>query len=271
MINVAYCGKRIFIKEQHRSSIHMHGAKDEVLMVAGGLVWFESGTDPDGMNGIWMQENERIRVMPGQWHRFTAIRNSMIFEVSTHHDEADTTRHIVGGKVGDDEFRALLGLYFEYENQERIVTPDRAGVLAAMYRAEGRKLGMVNGCFDLFHLGHVELLREARRRCEILFVAVNSDSSVKALKGQGRPFVDEVGRMGVVESCRFADYIVECHDQTCVDIATLVKPHVYVTTTEYGAAGPEAKEVLKNGGTVEVVDMIKGYNTSSISAAIKAK
>lgn len=271
IINIQYCGKRMYLKEQHRCSIHHHEKKDEVLMVMGGLVWFEIGPSPENMTGIWMQENERIHVVPGVWHRFTGVRDSMIFEVSTHHEDSDSIRHVAGGKVGDDEFRTLLQSFFMYENQDRIITPDRAGIIAAALRGDERKIGMVNGCFDLMHLGHVELLREARSRCEILFVAVNADSSVASLKGKNRPFVDEIGRMGMVESCRFVDYVVEAHEKTCADVVNAIKPDVYVTTVEYGAEGPEAKEVRKYGGTVEVVDMLKGYNTSAIAAAVKSK
>src|SRR6185369_12617502 len=146
---------------------------------------------------------------PGLWHRFTGMRDSVIFECSTHHEDSDSIRHISGGKLSDDEFRSLLTSFFNFENQDRILSPERSGIIAAAHRAEGKKIGMVNGCFDLFHMGHVELLRQARFRCEVLFVAVNNDASVKALKGSSRPHVDEVGRMGVVESCRFVDYVVE--------------------------------------------------------------
>lgn len=271
LINTSYCGKRMFLKEQHRCSIHHHAAKDEVLMVANGLVWFETGDSPESMTGTWMKDYDRIHIKPGLWHRFTGMRDSMIFETSTHHEDSDSIRHVSGGKVGDDEFRSLLGKFFSYENQDRILTPDRAGIIASTHRAEGRSIGMVNGCFDLFHLGHVELLRQARFRCEVLFVAINSDSAVKSLKGPSRPFMDEMGRMGMVECCRFVDYVVEASGATCVDIVAAIKPDVYVTTTEYGPSGPEGKEVAKLGGTVEVVDLIKGYNTSDLAQTVRSK
>ncbi len=270
-----YCGKRMVIYEGHRCSVHMHKVKDETLLVAGGLLWFETGSsggnEPDRLTGIWMQDNERIRITPGLWHRFTAMRDTTIMEFSTHHEDFDSYRHVIGGQVGDAEMRKLLSVYFKHENQNRIMTPDRAMVIASSYRCEGRKIGMVNGCFDLMHLGHVELLRQARSRCEILFVAVNSDASVNKLKGKSRPFVDEIGRMSMVEANRFVDYVVEANDQTCVDIVNAIKPDVYITTSEYGANGPEAKEVIKNGGVVEVIDMLKGYNTTAIAASVKTK
>lgn len=268
IVNESYCGKRMVIHEQHRCSIHSHKTKDEVLMIASGLLWFETGEGPENMTGIWMKDNERIRIKPGTWHRFTAVRDTTIMEFSTHHEDSDTERWINGGKVGDPEFRSLLMNFFKYENQDRIVTADRAGVLASSFRCQDRKIGLVNGCFDLLHLGHIELLRQARSRCEILFVAVNTDSSVKRLKGKNRPFVDEIGRMGTIESIRFVDYVVEAHELTCVDVVNAIKPDVYITTSEYGTDGPESKEVIKYGGAVEVIDMIKGYKTTDIASNV---
>jgi len=267
----SYCGKRMLVYEEHRCSVHMHKIKDETLLVSGGLVWFETGNEPDQLHGIWMKDNERIRITPGLWHRFTALRDSTIIEVSTHHEDSDSYRHILGGKIGDAEMRSLLTNFFKFENQDRILTPDRAMVIASSYRCEGRKIGMVNGCFDLMHLGHVELLRQARSRCEILFVAVNADSSVRQIKGKVRPFIDEIGRMGMVESNRFVDFVVEAHEASCINVVNAIKPDVYITTSEYGMNGPEAKEVLKYGGSVEVIDMIRGYNTTAIAASVKNK
>lgn len=269
IVNVEYCGKRMFVNEQHRCSIHKHAVKDEVLMVAGGLLWFETGSTPEKMNGVWMRDNERIRIMPGTWHRFTAVRDTIIMEFSTHHEDSDSIRHVTGGKVGEDEFRGLLVNFFKHENQDRIITPDRAGIIASGLHEDGRRIGMVNGCFDLMHLGHVELLRQARFRCEVLFAAVNSDSAVRSLKGNTRPFVDEVGRTGMVEACRFVDYVVIANEKTCLDVVNAIKPNVYITTTEYNDSGPEGQEVIKLGGTVEVIDKIKGYNTTAISQAVK--
>lgn len=265
-----YCGKRMFLKEQHRCSIHKHAIKDEALTVVSGLVWFETGETPERMTGAWMKDCERIHIKPGLWHRFTGMRDSVIYECSTHHEDSDSIRHINGGKLSEDEFRSLLTNFIAFENQSRVMLPERAGAIATAHRAEGRRIGMVNGCFDLMHIGHVELLRQARFRCEILFVAVNTDKSVKELKGASRPYVDEAGRMGMVESCRYVDYVVEADDRTCVEIATLIQPDVYVTTSEYGSTGPEAKEVVRLGGTVEVVEMIGGYNTSALAKSIKS-
>lgn len=271
IVNDVYCGKRMFVKEQYRSSIHKHDVKDEVLMVAGGMVFFETGDKPDGLTGMFMKENERIRIKPGTWHRFGAIRDSFLFECSTHHEDKDSIRHTKGGKIGSDEFRSMLVDFVNYENRDILLTADKAKIVAEGLHAAGRTIGMCNGCFDLMHYGHLELLHQARLRCEFLFVAVNADKSVASLKGNSRPYMDELCRMGLVGGCRFVDYVVEADEKTCVNIVRAIKPNVYITTSEYGNAGPEAKETIALGGKVEIIDMVQGYNTTMIARQILSK
>jgi rfaE bifunctional protein nucleotidyltransferase chain/domain len=271
IVNREYCGKRMIVYEKHRCSIHKHVKKDEVLMTASGLLWFEYGSTPEKMTGVWLRENERIHVAPETWHRFTALRDTVIMEFSTHHEDSDSIRHVTGGKLSEDEFRSLVLSFYRHENREIVLGIEQAKLVAESLRNDGRLIGLCNGCFDLMHLGHVELLSQAKNRCEVLFVAVNSDESVKALKGQARPFVNETGRTGLVASNRFVDYVVQASAPTCVNIVQAVRPHVYVTTSEHGNSGPEAKEVLKLGGTVEVIDVIKGFNTTALAATIATK
>ena len=271
IVNVEYCGKRMFVKEQYHSSIHKHAKKDEVLYVAGGLVWFEAGEDPAKLTGTWMRDGDRVRVKPGTWHRFTGMSDSLIFEFSTHHEDEDSTRHVGSGKADDGAFRALVAEFYKHDCGDRILTPGQAEVIAKALHAEGRVVGMVNGCFDLFHLGHADLLRKAKFRCEVLFAAVNSDASVVKLKGPKRPFVDEAGRAGMLAANRHVDYVVVSDGTTCLDVVDAIKPNVYVTTTEYGDRGPEAREVLKGGGKVEVVPMLAGYNSTKIANGILAR
>lgn len=271
IVNAEYCGKRMFLKEQYHCSVHRHAKKDEVLYVAGGLVWFETGEDPAKLTGTWMQDGDRMRLKPGIWHRFTGMRDSMIFEFSTHHDDEDSIRHSKGGKMADAEFRSLMADFYKHDSGDRILTPGQAEVIAKAIHAEGRVVGMVNGCFDLFHLGHADMLRQAKFRCEVLFAAVNNDASVLKLKGAKRPFVDEAGRAGMVASNRHVDYVVVSDGTTCLDVVDAIKPNVYVTTTEYGDRGPEAREVQKIGGKVEVVEMLPGYNSTKIANGILAR
>lgn len=266
-----YCGKTLFVKQQHRSSIHSHKIKDETLCVREGLVWFETGSEPTSLTGVWMRYNDRIRITPGIWHRFTAMQDSEIVEVSTHHEESDSIRHITGGRMSDDEYHSLYMGFIQYESRDIVLPPAVASAVSGQLREEGRRIGLCNGCFDLMHLGHQELLRQAKMRCEVLFVAVNSDASIKQLKTEARPFVDERGRVGMVAASRFVDYVVVSTKATCVDIVKQINPDVYITTAEYGNTGPEAKEVIASGAIVEVVPLIEGYNTTRIARKIQGR
>lgn len=271
IVNLEYCGKRMFVKEQYRCSIHHHKVKDEVLMVGNdeGVLYFEIGENPDDMTGVFMHASDRIRVKTGMWHRFTGIRDTYIYEFSTHHEDSDSHRRETGGKVGDDEFRVLLENYCKEENSDKVLTLEAASAISDALHREGRSIGMCNGCFDLLHLGHVSLLSEAKDRCDVLFVAVNSDDAVRRLKGDARPFIDQKGRLGMLASNRYTDYVVLCNGTTCLEVVDAVSPDVYVTTSEFGPKTPEAREVLANGGKVEVVGMIEGYNTTAIAREIR--
>lgn len=268
-----YCAKKMFLKEQYRCSVHHHKKKDEVLMVGNedGLVYFEVGSDPDDLSGTFMKYNDRVRLRPGTWHRFSGLRDSWIYEASSHHEDSDSYRHVQSGKIDPGEFNGLLEMYVKQDDGDRILTVDGARAVADLLHKDRRLVGMCNGCFDLAHLGHLSLLHAARERCEVLFVGVNSDESVRRRKGDDRPYVDERGRIGMVAGTRYADYVVICDEDTCLDMVEAVRPDVYVTTEECKDISPEAKAVAASGGAVEVVGMIKGYNTTELAKKITAR
>ena len=262
-------GKRVVFTSQSRSPLHLHEGREEVILVTEGLAWVETGKDEGSLCGVWADLNDRVTVPAMALHRITAMRDTCLIEFSPN-ALAESKEIVAGGRVGDVEFRALLAEFYRHENRNIIISVDEAAVVANSLRAEGRTLGMCNGCFDLMHLGHVELIHQAKQRCEILFVAVNSDKSVGALK-PGRPFVGQMGRTGMVAATRYADYVVLAENRTCVDILKAVRPNVYVTTVENGMNGVEAKEAMGMGIAVQVVDMIPGFNTSKIATAVASK
>ncbi len=268
--NDKYCGKKMIIHAQHRCSIHKHVVKDEVLMVAQGCLYFEIGDTPETMTGKFMQDNERIHVVPGQWHRFTGLRDTVIFEFSTHHEDSDSIRHCQSGKMSDDEFRALRSKFLAHENRETILSVEEARIIASSLHQDGRAIGMINGCFDILHLGHLHFIHEARQRCEFLFVCCNNDEAVGKLK-PGRPFNNEVHRMSMLASLKNVDFVVACPQTTCLDAVEAIRPQLYVTTSDYGTTGPEAREVLQKGGKVHVVDVLPGLSSTGMAAKIAGK
>jgi len=264
IINEGYCGKRMRLNVGHRSSIHRHAKKDETFYLEEGLVWFEIGDDPESLMGTWLQEGDRVRIEPGKWHRFSGARESVIFEFSTHHEDADSERYTSSSMIPPEEFKALLRKLVADATTGHLDL-ERAAVISQHLKDMGNVVGMVNGCFDLLHPGHVELIRQAKERCDVLFVGMNTDKSVKQLKGDGRPFVPEAGRMVMLASNRYVDYVVPVDETTCVILVEAIRPDVYVKTTEHGNTGPEAKAVIKLGGKVIIVEMLPGYHTSSIA------
>jgi len=272
IVNAEFCGKRLLAREQHRSSLHVHRKKDEVLYVTDGLVWMEAGEDPDKLVGTWMTEQNKVRIRPGLWHRFSAINgDAVIFEFSTHHDEKDSERRQAGGRMEEAEYGGLQASFVKSMISRPVIDLEEARALAEALHAEGHVIGMVNGCFDLLHVGHVELFKQAKGRCETLFVAVNGDESIRRIKGPRRPFVPEEARFLLVAFNKFVDYVVPFREDDCLEVVRAIRPDVYVTTTECAEKSPEARETRKLGGKVEVIQMLPGFSTTKIAEEIAGK
>jgi D-beta-D-heptose 7-phosphate kinase / D-beta-D-heptose 1-phosphate adenosyltransferase len=150
-----------------------------------------------------------------------------------------------------------------------VVSQQQLAVVVADAKAHGEKIVMTNGCFDILHAGHVAYLQQAKALGDRLIVAVNSDSSVKQLKGQGRPVNSIERRMSVLAGLGSVDWVVEFSESTPQNLIANIIPDVLVKGGDYQVkdiAGGE--EVLKNGGKVEVLSFIEGVSTSKIIDSI---
>lgn len=268
-------GRLLVMNEYGRTSSHRHSI-DECILVDSGLVYVEVAEsaellDSEGYHktSAYLQDNARMTIRAGLFHRLTSLRDSLVWDFSAREDR-DVERIKAGGRISEESYRSLLSLYIKQQNQDRIITSSNAATIAACLRSYGHSIGFCNGCFDLIHLGHIELLRQAKMRCDFLFVGVNNDTSVRAMKGENRPYIDEIGRMGMVESIRFVDYVVEIVTPNCVDVVKQIKPDIYTTTSEYGTSGLESQAVIAQGGRIEIIDMIKGFNTTKTAMNITA-
>ena len=122
-----------------------------------------------------------------------------------------------------------------------------------------------NGCFDLLHKGHIDLLNKASTYGDILIVGLNSDSSVKKLKGKERPIENERIRSRNLLNLQFVNYVVIFDSETPKDLVEIIMPDVLVKGGDYNSNNiVGAKEVISNGGRVEIVPLTDGYSTSSI-------
>jgi len=139
-------------------------------------------------------------------------------------------------------------------------------------RPQRGPLVLANGAFDLLHVGHVRYLQAARAQGGLLVVAVNSDSSVRAAKGPGRPVIPGSERAEMVAALRCVDFVTVFDDPTVSGIITALKPDVHAKGTDYTAESvPEAKLVQAMGGRVAIVGDPKNHATSSLVEQLRAQ
>ena len=133
------------------------------------------------------------------------------------------------------------------------------------HRAAGRKVVFTNGCFDIVHLGHVEYFRFAKRQGDILVVGVNSDDSIRRLKGPKRPIIPEDDRLSVLEELESIDYLVRFDDDTPVRLLQHIKPDVLVKGADYTKEKVVGWEVVEAyGGRIALAPLIDGRSTSQV-------
>ncbi len=137
-----------------------------------------------------------------------------------------------------------------------------------------RKNGTIvftNGCFDLLHAGHIEYLRKAKKLGDILWIGINSDKSVKRIKGDKRPILCQTDRVEILASLRFVDAITLFDEDTPLELIKMIKPDILVKGGDYKDKLIVGSDVLKNnGGTVKLIDFVDGKSTSAIIKKIKS-
>lgn len=132
-------------------------------------------------------------------------------------------------------------------------------------RKKGRKIVFTNGCFDIVHAGHVRYLTKARALGDILVVGLNSDASVRGIKGSSRPIVPETERAEVLGALRCVDYVVIFNDSTPLALITALKPDVLVKGSDWASHEIVGGDVVReNGGVVRRVRLLKGRSTTNI-------
>ncbi|MGQ0663943.1 MAG: D-glycero-beta-D-manno-heptose-7-phosphate kinase [Pseudomonadota bacterium] len=182
---------------------------------------------------------------------------------------ANVAAGIVVGKVGTavayaaDLARALV--HEDLATGERKV---RALALSldevARWRRQGFKIGFTNGCFDLLHPGHVSLLAQAKAACDRLVVGLNSDASVRRLKGEGRPIQAEAARAAVLASLASVDVVVIFADDTPLALIQALRPDVLVKGADYAIGAVVGADLVRGwGGRVLLADLAPGHSSSA--------
>ncbi len=147
----------------------------------------------------------------------------------------------------------------------RILERNRLIARVAIARRSGARIVLANGCFDILHVGHVRYLEAARGFGDMLVVAVNSDAQVRALKGEGRPFVPERERAEVIAALRAVDLVTIFHEPTVEALLLAIRPDIHAKGTDYTPDTiPERDVVRSYGGRVAVVGDAKDHSSTDV-------
>jgi D-glycero-beta-D-manno-heptose 1-phosphate adenylyltransferase len=147
----------------------------------------------------------------------------------------------------------------------KIFTPDTIQVGLKQWRLQNKKIVFTNGVFDILHKGHIASLSDAAAFGDVLIVGVNSDTSVKRLKGDSRPVNDEHSRALLLAALVMTDAVILFEEDTPRELIIAIMPDILVKGGDYSIdqiAG--SKEVLANGGEVKIVPILEGFSTSRI-------
>ena len=133
------------------------------------------------------------------------------------------------------------------------------------WRVDHKTIVFTNGCFDIIHRGHVEYLRKAKLLGDILIVGLNSDASVRRIKGEPRPYQDESDRAAILDVMEMVDLVLIFDEDTPLDLISKLKPDILVKGGDYDSHSiVGANEVESWGGSVKIIPFLKGYGTSKL-------
>jgi rfaE bifunctional protein nucleotidyltransferase chain/domain len=150
------------------------------------------------------------------------------------------------------------------------VDADRLAALVAEHRAAGRRIVFTNGCFDVLHRGHVAYLNQARLLADVLIVAVNSDESVRRLKGPERPVNPAADRAAMLAALSCVDHVTIFEEDTPEALLRLLRPEVYAKGGDYTPQMlPEAAVVAEYGGAVHIADYLPDHSTTAMIDRIR--
>ena len=150
--------------------------------------------------------------------------------------------------------------------KSKIIDPKSLGKILHKDRAAGKKVIFTNGCFDILHRGHIEYLSDASDLGQVFVIGLNSDDSVRKLKGESRPAVDEESRALTLAAFEFVDFVVIFSEDTPVALISDLQPDVWVKGGDYKNIEelPEYEMMMKIGGEVVILPFLEGFSTTDI-------
>jgi len=154
---------------------------------------------------------------------------------------------------------------------QKIFSQEALAQQVKKWQAQGEKVVFTNGCFDIVHLGHIDYLEKARALGDRLVVGINSDASVKRLKGKNRPVIEEYARLRMIAAMAFVDAVCLFDEDTPKSLIEKISPDILTKGNDYT---PEnivgADFVVAKGGEVKTIDLVEGFSTSKIIDKIKS-
>ncbi|MBD0324855.1 MAG: D-glycero-beta-D-manno-heptose 1-phosphate adenylyltransferase [Pyrinomonadaceae bacterium] len=152
-----------------------------------------------------------------------------------------------------------------YPASARILDRNRLIARVAIARKKGARIVFANGCFDILHVGHIRYLEGARLLGDLLVVAINSDEQVRALKGEGRPFVSERERAEIIAALRAVDYVTIFQERTVEALLRAIRPDVHAKGTDYTEETVPERDVVRSyGGSVRIVGDPKDHSSTEM-------
>lgn len=154
-------------------------------------------------------------------------------------------------------------------SKQKIKTIKELIIIVEKLKNQNKKIITTNGVFDILHIGHIRYLQEAKKLGDVLIVAVNSDSSVKKIKGPGRPLNNENGRAEALAALECVDYVMIFSEENPIKILNIIKPNVHVKGGDYKIEKIIEKDAVEeNNGKIILIPKIKGYSTTSLIGKI---
>jgi rfaE bifunctional protein nucleotidyltransferase chain/domain len=151
----------------------------------------------------------------------------------------------------------------------KIVGVDEITKISFELKSKGKKIVFTNGCFDILHKGHVEYLSKAKQLGDVLIVGLNSDSSVKMIKGDKRPIVPQEDRAFILSNLSFVDYVVIFDEPTPYELISKIVPDVLVKGSDWSQENVVGRDIVEaNGGKVVLIEIVPGRSTTNVIKTI---
>lgn len=166
-------------------------------------------------------------------------------------------------------FQGLNDMHWSEAYKKKIIPPAHLKEAVEDLQKEKKSIATLNGSFDLMHAGHLEIIFAASQVCDILLVALNTDSSIQLYKSIHRPIISLEYRMQMMAALEFVSYVTWFDETDPRALLSIIRPDVHVNGSEYGENCIEAETVRSFGGRVHIVPLIPGLSTSAILRKIK--